>query len=223
MALRDDYPLSRASGEWGANSRAVPRIEERARPIAVAGRGHDALAHPPLPQQADGDHVVPARQETLGAVDGVDDPGAVGAAVDAEVEPGDQFGFADRLAQDCASSDRTCSRCSAADQLQELLARFFGHDGVLRIVRLQGAADDGLRAVVGDGDRLGLRAAGFGAGDQVLLLHEAAKLGGIARGGEYRLHIASSDLSELHTMIDRAPELSKRRMWERDDEAGHKI
>ena len=92
------------------------------------------------------------------------------------------------------------------DQLQELFARLFGHDRVLRVVRLQGATDDSLRAVVGDGDRLGLRAAGFGAGDQVLLLHKAAELGGVARGGEYRLHRLSSDISNLRMMIDRAIE-----------------
>ena len=129
-----------------------------------------------------------AGEEALGAIYGVDEPGADGGTVGAEVEPGDQFGFADGLGEDLGEQGADLGASGGGHQIQELRARFFGDDGVVRAVVLQGAADDGLRAVVGDGDGFAVVAGRFGVGAEIVFLHELAELGGCAQGLADGLH-----------------------------------
>ena len=92
-------------------------------------------------------------EEAFGAVYRVDDPGAGGRALSAEIEPGDQIRLADVLPQDLRQKRADLSAPLGSDKLGELLTRFFSDDGIVWIMLLQGAAaDNRLRAVVGDGD-----------------------------------------------------------------------
>ena len=75
------------------------------------------------------------------------------------IQPGAELRFAHRLAQRGADLAQHFLALRRVDQLQELFAALLGDDGVLRVQPADPAAEDGLRAVVGDGDglRAGLR------------------------------------------------------------------
>ena len=147
----------------------------------VAGAAEHAEQGRAVFDQGEGDGVLAAAQESLGAVDGVEGPeGSVSPGVIAEVEEIEQGVFIDLGVEACGEARDAGHEVGI---VAEVAGALFGHDAQIGGEAGEAMKDEGLAGVVGDGDG-GAVLLGLFVADAHVLGHGLAATGGFPDGGE---------------------------------------